>query len=146
EDKNFCCNGCKLVFEILIENDLCSYYDLASSPGLNQKAFPKAKNRFDYLDDKEVIEKLLDFSNEKTSHVSFRIPFIHCASCIWLLENLHKLHTGILSGRVDFLKKSVQIRFDQDAVSLKGLVQLLTRIGYEPSISLSDLEDKAAVP
>src|SRR5690606_343170 len=140
DDKDFCCTGCKLVFEVLQENDLGSYYDIAPNPGANQKAVKGQANRFDYLDDADVMRKLLDFTNERESHVTFSIPVIHCASCIWLLENLNKLNPGIISGRVDFIKKKVKIKFVQEAVSLKEVVQLLAKIGYEPAINLSDLE------
>lgn len=142
DDKNFCCTGCKLVYELLQENDLCSYYDIAPNPGATQKSASRESKRFDYLDDREVIQKLVDFSNDSESHITFTISMIHCASCIWLLENLHKLNAGIISGRVDFFKKKVQVKFLQERVSLKEVVRLLSRIGYEPAINLSDLEGK----
>ena len=142
DEKEFCCNGCKLVYEVLQDNGLCSYYDIAESPGVSQKGEVKPGNRFDYLDDKETLDKLLDFQNEDESHISFFIPFIHCASCIWLLENLYKLHPGILSGRVDFIKKRVKVKFSHKDISLKELVRLLSGVGYEPAINLSDLEKK----
>ncbi len=143
DDKSFCCTGCKLVFEVLQESDLGSYYDIAPSPGATQKSGKGQSNRFDYLDDAEVTQKLLDFSNESENHITFNIPVIHCASCIWLLENLHKLNPGVISGRVDFIKKKVKIKFLQETVSLKEVVQLLAKIGYEPAINLSDLEGRA---
>lgn len=34
DDKHFCCQGCKTVYEIFSENDLDCYYDLASAPGV----------------------------------------------------------------------------------------------------------------
>ncbi|HLW19950.1 MAG TPA: heavy metal translocating P-type ATPase metal-binding domain-containing protein [Cyclobacteriaceae bacterium] len=140
DDKEFCCTGCKLVYEVLQENDLCSYYEISDNPGSSQRTASGQSNRFDYLDDKEVIQKLLDFQNETESHITFKIPQIHCASCIWLLENLHRLNSGVISGRVDFIKKKVQIKYLQEAVSLKEIVRLLSKIGYEPNINLSDLE------
>ena len=34
DDKSFCCNGCKTVYEIFFSlNDLTCYYDLQESPG-----------------------------------------------------------------------------------------------------------------
>ncbi len=33
EEKNFCCNGCKTVYEIFSENDLTCYYDFQENPG-----------------------------------------------------------------------------------------------------------------
>ncbi|MBK7964202.1 MAG: heavy metal translocating P-type ATPase metal-binding domain-containing protein [Bacteroidetes bacterium] len=32
-EKSFCCTGCKLVYELLLENDLCNYYNLQTAPG-----------------------------------------------------------------------------------------------------------------
>src|SRR5690554_7177813 len=88
DNKNFCCTGCQLVFEVLQENEMGSYYDIAPNPGPTQKSATGESNRFDYLDDEDVVRKLLDFSDDKESHITFTIPVIHCASCIWLLENL----------------------------------------------------------
>jgi len=143
-DKIFCCQGCSLVYEVLSENNLCTYYDLENHPGESQKLKNTQSNRFDYLEDSETQMKLLDFQNESESHVTFYMPLIHCASCIWLLENLFQIHSGVVSSRVDFLKKKVQIKFQQDKISLKELVSLLSVIGYEPKINLSNLEEKKA--
>ena len=43
DDKTFCCNGCKTVFEILSANDLCDYYRLENMPGISPKI--KKNNR-----------------------------------------------------------------------------------------------------
>jgi Cu+-exporting ATPase len=67
DEKAFCCQGCKLVYEVLSQNDLCEYYQLESNPGKSQKDNSILKNRFDYLDDAEVKQKLLDFKDEKDS-------------------------------------------------------------------------------
>ncbi|WP_238531652.1 heavy metal translocating P-type ATPase metal-binding domain-containing protein [Nitritalea halalkaliphila] len=111
-EKDFCCTGCQLVYQVLSEADMCStYYALEAQPGSTQKSRSERENRFDYLLDAEVEGKLIDFKNERETHITFTIPLIHCASCIWLLENLERLHSGVISGRVDFMKKQVQIKF-----------------------------------
>lgn len=138
DERDFCCQGCKLVYEVLAENDLCSYYDLEQFPGESQKLKNSRVNKFDYLVDFEVQTQLLDFQSENENHVTFFIPIIHCASCIWLLENLFQIHSGVISSRVDFIKKKVQIRFNPNKITLKELVTSLSTIGYEPKISLSD--------
>jgi len=142
DEKAFCCQGCKLVYEVLSQNDLCEYYQLESNPGKSQKDNSILKNRFDYLDDAEVKQKLLDFKDEKESHITFYIPLIHCASCIWLLENLFQINKSIFASRVDFVKKKVQVKFIHDQISLKEVVNLLSTLGYEPKINLSDLDQK----
>ncbi|MCH7415819.1 heavy metal translocating P-type ATPase metal-binding domain-containing protein [Belliella sp. R4-6] len=146
DEKEFCCSGCKLVYEVLNENDLCAYYEIAEAPGTSLGNSKAKDNRFDYLDDQEIIDRLIDFQNDSEVHITFTIPLIHCASCIWLLENLQKLHSGVVSGRVDFIKKKVQVKYSKGQISLKELVQLLSRIGYEPSLNLADIDKKNALP
>jgi len=142
DERNFCCTGCLTVYEVLNENNLCDYYDIEATPGTTQKKNLLRENRFDYLDDEEVINKLIDFKDEEQVHVTFYIPMIHCASCIWLLENLYVLNSGVVSSRVDFIKKKVQIKYLLKEKSLKSVVSLLAHIGYEPRINLSDLGEK----
>ncbi|MFC4873676.1 heavy metal translocating P-type ATPase [Negadavirga shengliensis] len=142
--KKFCCSGCRLVYEVLQENDLCNYYDIADAPGTNRKNASDRSNRFDYLDDRDVEGKLVDYRDEDEIHITFHIPLIHCASCIWLLENLNKLHEGIVAARVDFIKKKVQVKFQRDRISLKEVVLLLSKIGYEPEINLADVDHRPA--
>ena len=139
EEKLFCCQGCRLVYEILNEKNLCEYYDIESNPGKAQKT-PVAKNKFEYLENESIIKQLISFSDGGYSRVSFIIPQMHCSSCIWLLENLFKLDSGIIESKVNFLKKEINIGFKNSETNLRKIVELLTSIGYEPSISLDTLE------
>ncbi|TBW28116.1 heavy metal translocating P-type ATPase metal-binding domain-containing protein [Gramella sp. KN1008] len=138
-EKSFCCTGCKTVFEILNSNDLSYYYDLENAPGISPKL---REGKYDFLDNDEIIEKLLEFDHGESQIVSFTIPSIHCSSCIWILENLNKLHRAIKSSQVDFPKKKIRISFSMDELCLKELVLLLARIGYEPNISLENFEEE----
>lgn len=138
-EKYFCCNGCKTVFEIFSENNMTCYYDFQDNPG----AIPiEIQGKFDYLSNKSILTKLLDFNDNDRQIVSLYIPHIHCSSCIWVLENLHKLRQEIISSQVNFSKKKVRITFNSYKISLKEVVILLSSIGYEPYISLEDSDVK----
>ncbi|REE81886.1 Cu+-exporting ATPase [Lutibacter oceani] len=138
-DKYFCCNGCKTVYEILNANELTCYYDLETSPGTIPKDI---KGKYNYLDNEDIIQKLLEFNDTETSVVEFYIPSIHCSSCIWVLENLSKLNKGVTTSMVNFPKKILRITFKNKSTNLKELVELITSIGYEPYISLEDADSK----
>lgn len=138
-EKYFCCDGCKLVFEILDQNDMCNYYDLEAKPGTKIKSKPQG-NKFAYLDDLGVQKQLIRYQDDEQTVVMFHIPQIHCASCLWLLENLYKLRPGIESSKVEFVKKQVTINFQQEQISLRQLVELLASIGYGPALNFGDLE------
>src|SRR5690606_18880992 len=49
---------------------------------------------------------------------------------------------GVTESRLNFSTKEVTIRFRRDEVSLRKVVELLTTIGYEPYISLDDVDGK----
>ena len=138
-DKTFCCNGCKTVFEIFSEHDMTCYYEFQENPG----SIPKEiQGKYDYLSNESIVSKLLDFNDGDRQIVTLYIPHIHCSSCIWVLENLHKLQEEIISSQVDFPKKTVRVTFDSEKTTLKHLVILLSSIGYEPYISLENSEGK----
>jgi P-type Cu+ transporter len=141
-DKLFCCHGCKTVYEILNANDLCDYYSIDDNPGITIKDSP-IKNKFAYLDDEDVKNKIIDFRDKGIIKVSFYIPSMHCSSCVWLLENLYKLSQGVLESRVDFLKKELTLKFDENKTSLRKMVELLNSIGYEPQINLKSIDARS---
>ncbi len=146
-DKPFCCNGCRTVYELLHENKLFTYYKLEDSPGVKLETTTEFGNKYAFLDNDEVKQKLITFSEGSISKVKFFIPVIHCASCIWLLENLKTLHKGIKFSFVNFTKKEVDITFDEVEISLRQVVELLSSIHYIPDLSQSQSdkdEDKHA--
>ncbi len=137
QDKSFCCNGCKTVFEIFNENDLTCYYDLQNSPG----AIPKEiEGKYDFLSQENIIEKLTEFRSDNLEIATLYIPHIHCSSCIWILENLNKLNPKISDSQVNFGKKTVRVTYNSTDTNLKAVVLLLSAIGYEPYISLDDFK------
>ncbi|MDR0194617.1 MAG: heavy metal translocating P-type ATPase metal-binding domain-containing protein [Myroides sp.] len=139
DSKEFCCNGCKTVYEIFSENDLGCYYDMEANPGATPE---EANGKYDFLEKSDIINKLLEFNEGAISIVSLYIPHIHCSSCIWILENLHRLNDGVIRVLVNFPEKKATITYNDSKVTLKELVLLLTQIGYEPYISLKNYEEK----
>ncbi|WP_034043949.1 heavy metal translocating P-type ATPase [Wocania ichthyoenteri] len=135
DDKSFCCNGCKTVYEIFSTNDLTCYYDLQQAPGTTPKDI---EGKYDFLENSKIIEQLLEFNDDEVQIISLYIPNIHCSSCIWILENLNKLNSSVSSSIVNFGKKTVRVSFNSKSITLKNLVTLLSSIGYEPYISLDD--------
>lgn len=140
DEKIFCCNGCKSVFEILNINNLGNFYELNKRSGIR----PNEDNisQFDYLDTPEIFDNVTDFSEGNTSLVTFKIPVIHCSSCIWLLESLHTLNENINYSQVNFTRKNVQISFNHNELKLSDLAKFLTNLGYKPVINLETADKK----
>ncbi|MDN3673895.1 heavy metal translocating P-type ATPase metal-binding domain-containing protein [Flavobacterium branchiarum] len=137
DNKEFCCSGCKTVYEIFSLNDLTSYYDFEKSPGATPQDI---QGKYDFLDNESILLKLLEFQEDTTAIVSLSIPHIHCSSCIWILENLNRLKPGITASQVNFPEKKVRITYNSEKITLKEIAYLLSSIGYEPYISLENYE------
>lgn len=137
DNKSFCCKGCQMVYELLEERSMCTYYALEQQPGNTIKS--DTNTDFAYLDNQEIVASLLNFQDGTLSGITFYIPSIHCSSCIWLLENLHNIHKGIINADIQFQRKELNIQFNSD-ISLRQLASLLTSIGYAPLITMEGKE------
>lgn len=141
DDNPFCCHGCKTVYQILNQQNLDKYYEIQPMSGIRVEQ-TEVGDKYAYLDNEEIIEGLLDFSDGGIGKLSLFIPGIHCASCIWLLENLHTLNPGIIQSFVNFPRKTASITFKEEEISIRQIVELLASIHYVPEITLDQLNKK----
>ena len=65
DSHRFCCLGCQTVYQILNENNMASYYRYNSHPGKSQKI---QKEDLAYLDEPNIIAKLVDYQDEELYH------------------------------------------------------------------------------
>lgn len=130
----FCCYGCKAVYEILNDNNLCDYYSLDQTPGVSLRHV--REESFLFLDEPEINRKIVSFASDDFSRVHFFVPAIHCISCIWLLENLQRLNEGVIRSEVNFSGKKITIDFNRSKISLGAIARLLASLGYAPVIRL----------
>ena len=140
--RNFCCLGCQTVFGLLHENGLGQFYTLDANPGRRVSAVGNGKWAF--LDDPAVAEKLFDFADQTQVRVTLHLPAIHCIACVWLLENLFKLHPGVGRTLVNFSRREANITFHPNRLKFSELAALLTSLGYEPQFMFGEMEGESA--
>ncbi len=143
EGHHFCCLGCRAVYSLLTESGLGQFYELAPSPGSRVGEVPLTQ-QWAFLDEPTVRDKLLDFADERHAKVTLYLPAIHCVACVWLLENLFRLHGGVGESRVNFARREVGISFDPTRAKLSEIAGLLTSLGYEPKLTFGTLDQAAA--
>ena len=130
DTKEFCCNGCKSVYQLLSESGLDSFYTLEQQPGVK----PTDSNDYKYafLDVENIRKKFIDFEDEVNIHITLFLPQIHCSSCIYLLENIHKIEPRIQSCQVNFARREAALVFSSE-LKLSELANILDAIGYAPN-------------
>jgi len=137
--QRFCCQGCAMVYELLHDHGMDHFYKLNNRPGVSLRGKSK-KEDFSYLNDPRIADKLIQYRDATQVRIQLTVPGMYCSSCIWILENLHRLLPAIIDSRVHFMRRSIQIRFEADKTSIAEVVTLLDHIGYSPELSSALLE------
>lgn len=143
DNKNFCCSGCQFVYDILKQNSLDDYYKIDGQT--QYKPVSSNKGDYSFLGDNKILEKLILFRNDTKVQVKLRLPDIHCASCLWLLENLPDFFEGVTSVSVNFLEKEALVTYNENLTDLIKISNFLTSIGYPPNFNLSDVEENRSL-
>jgi Cu+-exporting ATPase len=141
EAGTFCCTGCASVHALLASHALTGFYACAPDAGRSQKAMAaRPHDRFAPLDDPAVAHRFVDSHDGTFTHVTFSVPSLHCASCLWLLEQLWRFDEGIGRSEADLLRRTVRVAFRPDRITLRAVAERLASLGYEPVL---DAEHRA---
>ncbi|MDP6963637.1 MAG: heavy metal translocating P-type ATPase metal-binding domain-containing protein, partial [Planctomycetota bacterium] len=136
----FCCSGCKLVFETLQGAGLNKYYDMVEGEAADQRQASEVSKRsysdFDF--DEFTDEHVTQVENE--SIVKFYLRGVHCAACVWLVEKLPTLVDGVIRARLDLGRSIVSIEWHTSNVKLSRIAEVLDSIGYPP-VPIKDGEE-----
>ena len=114
--------------------NLCEYYS-DDTVGVSMKS-STTHPEFEALDDPASLRKLLAFQSHTMNRVVWTVPTLHCASCIWLIEQLDRFDPGVLSAQVDIMRKRVTVDYDPERTSLKTIAEQMARLGYAPLIRM----------
>jgi len=130
DEKEFCCNGCSTVYQLLSQNDLGGFYTMEEGAGVK----PSGSNvhKYAFLDVPEIRQKYVTYEDESKVHLTLFLPAIHCSSCIYLLENIEKIEPNVISCNVNFVQKTAAIVLKKET-ALSEFALLLDRIGYAPN-------------
>jgi Cu+-exporting ATPase len=139
----FCCAGCEAVFGLIAAHGLTAFYACDVPPGVSQRksgspASPGSDvERFAAFDEPAAARRLLHEiggpGGDRVA-VTFHVPALHCASCLWLLEQLWRFDAGVLRSEADLTRRSVRVEFDRARTTLRRVAEALAAIGYAPVV------------
>ena len=131
----FCCAGCATVFELIARHGLEHFYVCDVEPGRSQKAAGRLDpDRFAVLDDPAIAARFV-LRATTSPRATFTVPAMHCASCLWLLEQLWRFDEGVGRSEVDIAARTVRIDFDPARISVRAIASRLGSLGYEPLLA-----------
>ena len=124
----FCCNGCRSVCEAIHQAGLAGFYQ-RTPEGISLGPPPDLPRELALYDMDEVQEEFVDDLGE-IRDIHLLVEGIHCAACVWLIENSLQTMPGIESARVNLTGRKLHLRWNSGRQKLSSIIQRLGRIGY----------------
>lgn len=127
----FCCGGCEAAHGLIVEHGLGAYYELRDDEAPGATRLGQAAVDYADFDRPEFLERYAH-SDDGARTVTLALEGIHCAACVWLLENLPRLCEGAQRARVDWTQRTITVTWRDDATSLSKIAGAIDRLGYRP--------------
>lgn len=130
-DTQFCCEGCRAVYQTITGCGLADYYRLRAIG--DEAALPVASVGGNYASfDTESFASLYVTQVGPNRQIEFVLEGVTCGACIWLIEKLPEVLDGVVEARLNLRAASVRITWNPSRVSLSKVANLLARFGYAP--------------
>lgn len=129
-EHQFCCNGCKTVFNVLHGAGLENYYRVRKSVDPSAEPAASTGSNYEELDDPAFISTWVTQSEDSTAEVELLLEGMHCAACVWLIERLPRVANGVIDARANIRRRTVCVRYQPDQIKLSKVAQSLDKLGY----------------
>lgn len=132
-DEQFCCQGCASVYEVIHGCGLDSYYRLRDqSDSAGQAVKATDHDRVASFDTEKFQELYVRTRDDGMCVVDLMLEGVHCAACVWLIEKLPRVVTGVIEARLSMRQATVRITWDPEQVKLSKIGKALSTLGYPP--------------
>lgn len=138
ESRQFCCGGCRAVWNTLHACGLERYYELAAreaeldAPGVDaSRPATVTGRRYGHFDRPEFTARHVRRDAAGRATCEFRLDGLRCGACVWLLEALPRIVGGLASVRVDLGRSAVQIAYDDGRIGLGAIARRFDALGYQ---------------
>jgi Cu2+-exporting ATPase len=131
-EEQFCCAGCRTVYETLKGAGLQRFYELSEqSDNSPARAASTSGRGFTEFDHEDFLASYVQ-EEEGVSRVTLYLEGVHCAACVWLVEKLPSVVPGVLEARLDIGRAIVIVVWRSESVKLSVIARTLDRLGYPP--------------
>lgn len=122
---SFCCAGCRAVYELIQSEGLARYYDLRG--GRDAPATELRRDTFVWL---EPLLAAHAAGPDELTRLTLDVQGVHCAACVWLLQELWGRHAGAVDLRVNPAVGRVELAWRAGELDLRDYLRDVERFGY----------------
>ncbi len=128
ETRHFCCFGCQSVCQAIHAAGMEGFYQ-RTPEGTLLAPPPEPPKDLALYDLDEVQEEFVHQEGD-AREIHLLVEGIHCAACVWLIEQTLNRMPGVLAARVNLSARRLLLRWNNDQVRLSQILEQLARIGY----------------
>ncbi|MEK7402337.1 MAG: heavy metal translocating P-type ATPase [Gemmatimonadota bacterium] len=125
----FCCSGCRTAYAILNEHGLGKYY---SFPERREAPVASSGRSFEEFDHPAFAERYVREVRGGRSRIELYLEGVHCASCVWLVERVPLVITGVVRVELDVRRSLAVVEWNAADVPLSAIARGLDQLGYTP--------------
>ncbi len=124
-EATFCCSGCRAARALIEEAHLERYYDLRGGPGVVVPAAPAQEEIW-----LEACQEQLRGSGDEVTRLELDVQGLHCAACVWVVEQLFERKEGACGVVVNPGAGKVAMTIRPRSFDLARFAGDLARLGY----------------
>lgn len=131
--EQFCCQGCASVYALIHGCGLDAYYRLRDrADGDTRPVKQTDSDRLAAFDADKFYELYVRTRDDGMCVVDLMLEGVHCAACVWLIEKLPRVVSGVIEARLSLRQATVRITWDPKQVELSKIAKALSTLGYPP--------------
>ncbi|EIC21854.1 heavy metal translocating P-type ATPase [Thiorhodovibrio frisius] len=127
-ERHFCCHGCAAVCQAIHDAGLDGFYQ-RTPDGEVFGPPPQLPRQLEFYDLDEVQQEFGDISSDERE-LQLAVEGIHCAACVWLIENGLSAMPGVTDARVNLTGRRLRLRWDNGRLRLSRILRRLGELGY----------------
>jgi Cu2+-exporting ATPase len=128
DERVFCCTGCRSVCTAIHAAGLEGFYK-RTPEGQVFGPPPEPPKELALYDVDEVQEEFVGALGE-TREINLLVEGIHCAACVWLIENSLGAMPGVEEARVNLTGRRLRLKWNNGRIKLSQALRRLADIGY----------------
>lgn len=131
--EQFCCAGCRAVWETVHSCGLEAYYRLRDSADATFAQAKEVDKKFEGFDTPAFAKLYVTEHQQggtKVKVVDLFLEGVTCGACVWLVEKLPTVLPGVIEARLALKRGVVRVTWDGSRLSLSRIAQTLAKFGY----------------
>lgn len=130
--EQFCCHGCESAYQVIHNCGLDAYYRLRQQAegGETRPVESGDMDRLAAFDTEKFNDLFVQQRDDGLLTCDLMLEGVHCAACVWLIEKLPRVASGVIEARLSLREAIVRVTWDPAQVALSTVAKSLGTLGY----------------